>query len=361
MKRQYWISATLLLVLLAWLGSGQLPDSNARQAEPPASTQPASSAQARMSVEAVRSTARPVVRKVVLQGQALPLRRAQIPAETAGRVAELLVDKGQRVEAGDLLARIAIDDRRARLAQAQALVARHEADTAAVRKLFKQGLQAETLLREREADLASARAALESIRLDIARTEIRAPFAGVIDDRQIELGERLAAGSALFTLIDDSALKISAQLPQRDAAEVTTDMPASVRLITGETLQGRVNFVAAAAGSETRSFTLEVAVANPNALRAVGMSAEVAIPVETLQGHFLSPGMLALDRGDELGIKSVDADGRVSFHSVEIISTEADGVWVGGLPSEIQIITLGQGFVEAGDQVDVAERGAATI
>ena len=67
--------------------------------------------------------------------------------------------------------------------------------------------------------------------------------------------------------------------------------------------------------------------------------------------HFLSPAALALDNTGEVGVKSVDRQSLVRFHPVDLVRTEAKGVWVSGLPARLRIITRGQGFVNRGESV----------
>jgi len=373
MQRSVWISLGLIAALALWLGSGYLPaDEAGANTDPAAGQRQAATGKpdaagssetegSRMRVEVLHSRAAPVLREIVLQGHAQANRSAEIAAETNGRIRNLAVQQGQRVAAGDLLAELHLDERPARLAQAEARLQQRRADLAASEKLRRQGLQAESALMAQRAEVAAAEADLAAIRLDIERTRIRAPFAGVIERSQREVGERVGVGTALFTLIDDSALAVSAQLPQRAAAEVQPGMAAQVTLISGVELRGEVGFVATAADPATRSYRIEVDVANPERLRAAGMSAELRLPVETLSGHFLSPGALALGDSGKLGVKRVDDDNRVVFQPVEIVRTESDGAWVTGLPSSARIVTLGQGFVRAGQLVDVVSARQSAV
>ena len=68
--------------------------------------------------------------------------------------------------------------------------------------------------------------------------------------------------------------------------------------------------------------------------------------------HRVSPAVLALDDNGNLGVKALGADNTVIFHEVEIVKTESNGAWVTGLPNDITLITLGQGFVNPGEEVE---------
>ena len=102
----------------------------------------------------------------------------------------------------------------------------------------------------------------------------------------------------------------------------------------------------------TRSFKIEVLIDEAPADIVTGISAQINIPVETLMAHLVSPAVLALDDSGNLGVKTLAEDNTVVFHEVEIVKTESNGAWITGLPEEITLITLGQGFVNPGEEVE---------
>ena len=71
----------------------------------------------------------------------------------------------------------------------------------------------------------------------------------------------------------------------------------------------------------------------------------------------ISAALLSLNSQDKIGVKSVDDDGVVIFHPIDIVRTGVDGVWVAGLPRRVRVITVGQGFVRAGDRVEARADG----
>jgi multidrug efflux system membrane fusion protein len=72
-----------------------------------------------------------------------------------------------------------------------------------------------------------------------------------------------------------------------------------------------------------------------------------------VRAHRISAAMLVLADDGTLGIKAVDAEGIVRFHPARIVRSETDAVWLGGLPDELKVIVTGQGFVAAGEAVEV--------
>ncbi len=81
------------------------------------------------------------------------------------------------------------------------------------------------------------------------------------------------------------------------------------------------------------------------------MTAELRLPAAERPAHRLSPAALTLSDAGAVGVKTVDADGRVRFREVEILADEPQGVWVAGLPETVTLITVGQEFVTEGQRV----------
>jgi multidrug efflux system membrane fusion protein len=129
------------------------------------------------------------------------------------------------------------------------------------------------------------------------------------------------------------------------------NQPAKVLFITGEERTGTVTFIGSSAASETRTFLAEIEVPNADGAIPAGISAEVIIPTGEVTAHFIAPSIVSLDTEGSLGVKTVDANDVVAFFPVEVVKAQIDGIWVTGLPDTVDVITVGQGFVNAGETV----------
>jgi multidrug efflux system membrane fusion protein len=138
---------------------------------------------------------------------------------------------------------------------------------------------------------------------------------------------------------------------EAEVGRLAVGMPGKARLITGQTVTGKLRYVGSRADPATRTFEVELEVANPDGRFAAGVSAELSIVHERAQAHRVPASLLSLDDDGVLGVKAVDDDNRVVFHPVDLVRAEADAVWLGGLPERLRLITVGQGFVRAGDAV----------
>ena len=349
-------AAAIALALVVWMLSGRIiPGEQAAPSKDDVGLD------VPLTVAVRQSSAEAVTRYLINQGQSEPDRAVQVRAETGGQVEALPVARGSQVDEGAVLVRIAMEDRQARLREAQALVEQREAEHEAARSLGKGGYQARTRVKEAAAALAAARARLADIRHEIADTEVRAPFAGILEDRMVEVGDYVDAGDPVARVVDLDPLEVSVHIAQQRIEDVSRGGPARVRFADGRGGEGRISYVARTADEATRTFRVEVALANPASAIPAGLSAEVRIPVAEVPAHFVSPALLALGDEGQLGIKAVDEDERVVFHAVEIVRAEPDGVWVSGLPDQARLITVGQGFARRGDPVRTVDGEASPV
>lgn len=310
------------------------------------------------AVQTRLSTASPVERVLTVQATAEAERILALRAEASGAVAELPVQRGARVSEGDVIVRLSEEDRRARLDQANAQLAQAQQDYDAASRLAERGYASESRVRTAFAALESARAGVRVAEEGVANLEIRAPFGGILDSLDVEMGEFLRVGDPIGRLVDSRQLIAEARISQTDVRNVVVGGGAHVELVTGESLEGEVRYVAANADPATRTFLVEIAIDNDDASAPSGVSAQVSIPTGLTPGHFISPAILALDTDGVLGVKTVDDDGVVHFVSVEIIRADDNGVWIAGLPEQVRLITSGQGFVSDGERVRAVDEDA---
>lgn len=361
MQRSYLIALVIALVAGGWLLSpyvGELlyavtspdavrPEGPAAPAPDAADREPAKPLRVRVR----RSVAETRVKALLLTGQTEPSRHATLKAETTGRVIAVEAIEGAAVKQGDVVATIAMDDREARLNEARALLSQRKTEYEAARKLSSKGFQTQIKLAESKAQMEGAQALLRRIELDIERTVIRAPFDGVLQDRLVEVGDYLGIGDPVAVIVDLDPILAVAQLSERDSAAVRRDNDGSARLVTGEVVNGRVRYVSVVGAAGTRTFRVELELENGDERIPAGLTAEITLPVDRVDAHQMSPAALTLNDAGVVGVKTVDAQNTVRFSPVELVSGDADGVWIAGLPREATIITVGQEFVLPGQAV----------
>ena len=359
MQRSYLIALIIALTATAWLASpyvlGYLwptdsadtngaevtagPDSGAAEPGKP------------LRVRVRHSVAETRVKSLILTGQTEPSRRALLKAETAGRIVSVEAVEGAILKEGDIIVKLAMNDREARLEEAKALLKQRQIEHEAARKLSSKGFQTQIRLAETRSLMEAAEAQLRRIELDIEHTVIRAPFDGVLQDRLGEVGDYVGIGDPVAEVVDLDPLLAVAQLSERESAAVRPGGEGQARLVTGEVVDGRVRYVSVVGSAGTRTFRVELELENGDNRIPAGLTAEISLPVASVEAHGMSPAALTLDDEGVVGVKTVDVENVVRFFPVDLVDGGADGVWIGGLPKEVTIITVGQEFVLPGQTV----------
>lgn len=344
-SRSFWMALSLTLLLVAWMGSGILfPSSDVNEAAPRIEMQP-------IAVAVTTSNAKPVTQFFQAEGQALPDRDTSIRAEASGEISEVLVRKGEDVDAGAVIARFGTTEREADLERARAELerAQREFDNASV--LRERGVATSDRVAQADAALAAARAQFAQAEENLRNTEITAPFPGRLETLDLDVGEFIQMGSNVGRIVDNTPLTIAIQVPQQSLRQLQNGQPARVLFITGEERAGSVSFVGTSAARETRTFLVEIDVPNEDGTIPAGISAKIQIPVGQIEAHFLSPSTVSLSPEGALGVKIVDDEDIVRFHEIEVVRAQIEGIWVSGLPETARVVTVGQGFVSDGEKV----------
>ena len=340
-----WIAAFLVIAIVGWMGSGFVLPSKDEE-EPVvvrADVQP-------VAVAVTMSVAETVTQFYQAEGQAQPDRDTNVRAEISGDIAKVLVSKGQDIEAGAVIARFDAtnNDADANRAAQQLAQAQREFDNA--EQLLARGVSTADRVSQARAALAAAQAQVTEVEQDAKALTITAPFAGRIETLNIDEGEFISAGSEVGRIVDITPLTVAIQVPQQSLTRLAVGQTATVRFITGEERTGTLTFVGTSA-AETRTFLAEVEVANDDRAIPAGISAEVVIPTGDATAHFLSPSIVSLNTEGTLGVKTVNADNVVAFYPIQMVKAQIDGIWVTGLPETVDVITVGQGYVNKGEIV----------
>jgi multidrug efflux system membrane fusion protein len=346
--RSTWIALALVIAIIGWMGSSFVFPAQDVDETYPISTDKISL----VAVAVSPSTAENVTKFFSAEGQALPDRETSIRAETTGSIREVLVSKGDTVMAGDIIAHFDIVQNEADLNRAQEELVRAQREFDNAEALVGRGVATNDRLSQARATLASAQASVTSAQKAFENSEITAAFGGRVEALDVNTGEFVAAGSEIGRIVDNTPLTVTIQVPQQSLHNIVAGAKADVTFITGEELTGTVDFVGTSADAATRTFLAEITVENDDGAVPAGVSAQIRIPIGDTTAHFLSPAILSLGTDGTLGVKTVDADNKVVFTAVTIERAQTDGVWVSGLPDAVDIITIGQGYVNNGETVD---------
>ena len=232
-------------LLFLWLISGLLvkptadPES-ASTVESVKATQTLQSTLSRVRIELKQSEER--TQSVVLRGRTEAKRNVDVTAEISGQVVSRSVERGQQVRRGQLLCEIAVDDRRVAVEEAQAALEQAEIENEGSLELAARGLLSEVAIAASAARREAAEAHLKRQMLNLARTQITAPFDGVVEDLQLDEGDYAMPGDACVTLIDLDPMLVSAQVTEEQVEylRVGSLVKGSTRI--GRPLEGALSF-----------------------------------------------------------------------------------------------------------------------
>lgn len=334
-----------------WMLTGMIGLSNTTIQSPADGTVTSSVPNAVVRVAVRTSRATSTTREIAVSARTEPNRVVELRAETDGRVISLGAERGAAVATGEKIAVLDMRDRQARLEEARANVKLMELQLQAARKLQQQQFVSETQIAEAYARVVAARTALLSIEQDIDHTTLIAPFDAVMQDRMVEMGDYVKSGDKVAQLVDTDPMIVVGEVNENEIGRVEIGGVGYARLVSGEVIDGRIRYIAPLADENTRTFRVELAIPNKDGSLRAGMTAEMRLAGQRTTVHFFSPALLTLDDNGVIGVKTVDDSNRVRFYPVEIVDSSEDGVSVGGLPEEIRLIVVGQGFVRNGDRV----------
>ncbi|HET9956211.1 MAG TPA: efflux RND transporter periplasmic adaptor subunit [Polyangiaceae bacterium] len=247
----------------------------------------------KIAVKTVEVSRKSLPKTLTITGTLIANRESEVAADIAGRVVESAIERGQRVEKGALLARL--DSRSAVLSRAVASAeletARVHRDNASLECERAEQLFASSALSRAELDRtrANCRASDTSTQAALARTRvsdkaiadafIRAPFAGVVTDRAVDVGEYVTPGRRIATLVEINPLRLELSIPESATAAVQQgrDVQFSVRALPEKRFRASVRYVGPVLRRSTHDLVIEAVVDNTDGALRPGMFAEAEL------------------------------------------------------------------------------------
>ncbi|UDF32958.1 UNVERIFIED_ORG: efflux RND transporter periplasmic adaptor subunit (plasmid) [Roseateles sp. XES5] len=270
--------------------------------------------------------------RVVVSGELRPLSRAVIKAKVSGTIADVLVRPGQSVQQGDLLARFETNDLGAELrrkeatravAEAQSMLA--EQTLTKARALQSSSAMSVSALEKAVSEAAAARAnvaaleaEVETARTALANASVRAPISGIVATRSVDMGETVANGADLLTVVDGSAFEAEVLVATRDVPLLRIDQEAELSIdgLPDRKVTAKVRRISPVANAGTRFVPVFLHLSNFDGQLWGGMFASGAITVREKAGGIAVPDTAV--RRDDAGKAYVlaIADGRLQRRDV---------------------------------------------
>jgi RND family efflux transporter MFP subunit len=355
--------ALLIVVAIAWLATR----GGSQSAEPAAADSPRPA----LTVSLIKPQPADWPRALAANGSVAAWQEAAIGAEISNyRLSDVLVNVGDRVAKGQLLARIADANVAADLAQSSAAVAEAEANAAEAKfnaerarqlraagfyspQQAQQSLTAELAAAAR---LEAARARKQNDELRLAQTQVRAPDAGIISSRTATVGSLTQQGQELFRLIRGGRLEWRAEVTGAELVQLKPGLPAVVAGPAGGKVTGKVRMLAPTVDAASRNALVYVDL--PDAAAGAGLRAGMFARGEILLGSApaLTLPQSAVVTRDGFSYAFVVAAGgdKVALTKVAVGRRVGERIEItGGLAADAQVVASGAGFLADGDTVRV--------
>ncbi len=353
MRSRLWITLALLLPAAAWL-AGCSRSGGAAGAG--AGGRGGRAAQA-IPVAAVEVRPRDLARTVAVTGPIEPIRTVMVNAQTGGTVLKVLVEEGDRVHTGQLMAELDARETAAQLERARAVLANAEAAFQRAEQL-----QADDLTSAAEVDVlrsafAIARADVELWRTRLAFSRITAPVSGVVTTKRVEKGSTVSANGAMFTIADDSLLVVRVRVSELDVVHLEPGRKATLQLdaYPGVQISGYIRRVFPSADAASRLVPVETVLGPlpPGVNARPGYLARVDFALDSRTGVLAVPAAaIGVSEGGSF-VYVVDAD-TLSRRPVETgLTTEGWIEITRGLASGERVVSSGHVNLRPGAKVRI--------
>jgi multidrug efflux system membrane fusion protein len=296
----------------------------------------------------------PHSRRLTLSGRTEADKKVTVAARSGGVITELRVRRGSRVEKDEIIAILSDEAREAQVAQATALVNQRSTELEAKRKLIENGTMPKLDLVKLESELKIAEASLAASKAERERGTVRAPWAGLVTDVPVEVGQAAfsMAGREIAQIVSLDPIVAVVEVAERKLAGIHVGETADIRLVTGQNATGKVRFVSKSASPSTRTYRIEIEAPNPKGDIPDGITAEVAIPLAPVDAAQVPRSALTFSSSGDVGVRIVDSQDIVAFKRINVLEDDKNQMWVTGVPNGARVIVRGQDFVREGQKVD---------
>jgi membrane fusion protein, multidrug efflux system len=294
-----------------------------------------------LNVSAVRAVPAPFTEHISATGTLRAEEGVELQAETGGRLRSINFTEGSRVKKGDLLIKLTDDDLQAMLVRASSRLNLAVQRRSRIERLFRDGVANQEDYDSAINEMAVQEAEVGVIRAQIAKTEIRAPFDGVVGLRFISEGAFVNANARMATLQAVDRLKLDFSVPERFAERIAPGTVVEFSAGGRARRQGKVSAVEPRLDAGTRTLTARAVIANPDGLLRPGSFVSVDVTLETFPNAIVLPSVSVVPGPTERSVFVV-SDGRAVRRAVQTgTRTESTVHIVSGVQPGDLVITSG--------------------
>ncbi|MEM9172358.1 MAG: efflux RND transporter periplasmic adaptor subunit [Pseudomonadota bacterium] len=284
------------------------------------------------------------------------LEEATVVAKVGGEVRTILVEEGDRVEAGQVLARLDGERLRLELDQAKANLARLEQEVKRSVELHERGLLAASAFESSKFELDSLRAAYRLAELQYRYTAIRAPFTGVIAERNIKIGNTIEPNAPTFRLTALDPLVAYLYVPEREFGRISAGQSVKMNIdaLPDTSFDGTVARISPVVDPESGTFKATIEVSDSSGALKPGMFGRFAVIYDQQRDALLLPQDALIETSSSKSVFVVDSDGVA--HRIEVTTGytwQNEIAILDGLEDDAQVVVVGQMALRDGTKVRI--------
>jgi membrane fusion protein, multidrug efflux system len=347
-------SFIVLIAAAAWVLTGEFSAVGSQAQEKAEAAVNAPAAEIKKALRTVAVMAPPLADHAVsirISGLTESDKRVAMATRVGGIITKLPVKQGDRVKAGDLILSIDAEEKKSMVKTAEQTLAQRKAEAEASQSLAKRGNLPKLQLDAARSALSTAQSQLDAAKAELERLEIIAPYDGVLDKVDVQLGSSVQQGAPVATLLALDPIIAVGEISERSLGSVKIGGRAQVRLVDGRMADGTIRYISKEANAQTRTYRVEVAIANADLSIPAGMTAEVmlwAAPVKAIQ---VPRSVVTLSQDGDFGVRGIDKDNKAFFLPVTLIDDATNALVLTGVPDGTRVIVAGQDLVKDGETV----------
>lgn len=280
-------------------------------------------------------------------------REVQVFAEAPRRVTRLVVEEGDAVQKGALLLQLQDEEQRSAVAKAEIALAESRRNFERTKELYEQKLVTEELFTQAGYTVERNEIALADARRELGYTQVRAPIAGVVTERKVNLGDHVTLNQALFRIVDFDSIVARIYVPEKDMVRLAGGQPARLRAdsLGGVRFRGSIDRISPVVDPGTGTIKVTVATPRQEGLRP-GMYVEVELVTAVHDDALLVPKRALVYDNDQAFVFRLKEERRVERLRVTPLLEDADSVEpAGGLSAGDQLVVAGQSGLKDGGLV----------
>jgi multidrug efflux system membrane fusion protein len=338
------IALVIILATLVWLASGLFANEAPSKLDQPALSL--------TKVSVGEYSAQDFVPLLSINSHTQPNRVVSLKAQIAGTVESVPGQRGTKVDKNQSICVIEAEERPQRLMQSKAKLEQAQIAYTGALQLKTAGYQSDLAIAQAKANLEIAKLELTLSQNDVDSLEIKAPFAGIVEDRPVEVGDFLTAGQPCAKLVELSLIKVVAEVSESDVVNLKIGDKASALFDDYASRTATISYIAHQANPTTRSYRVEAEIKNTELQLRSGISGQLQLRLDSVKAHLIPASLILLNAEGQTMVRAVDQKNLVTQHKVVVVGESENGLWVSGLPAMINLITVGQNYVTQGERVE---------